>query len=94
MKTINKQKLPLVSAFTLSLVATAVSAQVQTLPEPSVNQNQSQRFIVQMTDRSILSLQQSKLSPAAITQAKVDLMQSTAASISADVVLSLPEVNS
>ncbi|WP_108945711.1 S8 family serine peptidase [Shewanella halifaxensis] len=94
MKTINKQKLPLVSAFTLSLVATAVSAQVQTLPEPSVDQNQAQRFIVQMTDRSILSLQQSKLSPAAITQAKVNLMQNTAASISADVVLSLPEVNS
>ncbi|WP_076415283.1 S8 family serine peptidase [Shewanella sp. UCD-KL12] len=93
MKTINKQKLPLAAAFTLSLVAAAVNAQTQNLVQPTVIEKQAQRFIVQMTDRSIISLQQGKSSPAAVTQAKVDLMQQTAADVSAEVVLSLPQIN-
>ncbi|WP_394202454.1 S8 family serine peptidase [Shewanella waksmanii] len=94
MKTINKQKLPLAAAFTLSLVAAAVNAQTQSMSEPVINSSEAQRFIVQMTDRSILNLQQSKSSPAAVKQAKVNLMQTTAASVDADVVLSLPQINS
>lgn len=93
MKTINKQKLPLAAAFTLSLVAAAVNAQSQNLVQSTVDQKQAQRFIVQMTDRSIISLQQGKSSPAVFTQAKVDLMQQTAAGVSAEVVLPLPQIN-
>lgn len=93
MKTINKQTLPLAAAFTLSLVAAAVNAQTQSMAEPAVVDNQAQRFIVQLTDRSVLSLQQGKSSAAVVTQAKVDLMQRTAATVSADVVLSLPQIN-